>query len=293
MLTYYQVLQFAVDGHRSEDIKKAWACTTTSMASGSIIHAPVLQRKAEARTTLINQAYQTLNDPTSRQRYDATTSSTLVCRDTTASPHSSAAPDNIRTPPTGAAQIAERTTWDRISHHAVSKESAGAGEDSGAGDSHSRRQPRTHAHIFSGLTRIAGTTRQTLQAGDYAIAEAPDIFRVERKRAEELNTIFSNPSENRQRFMRELEPLLKIPHRFLVIEGALFQRLASGRLGQYHKNGLQDFLDALTARYGLQIIYTENRDEAEERVANLATLHYAYHYAEQEGLGRYLAENDV
>ncbi|MEY4529258.1 MAG: hypothetical protein RL768_2977, partial [Nitrospirota bacterium] len=83
------------------------------------------------------------------------------------------------------------------------------------------------------------------------------------------------------------------PYRFLVIEGALFQRLASGRLGQYHKTGLQDFLDALTVRYGLQIIYADTRDEAEERVANLATLHYAYYYAEQEGLGRYLAENDL
>ena len=53
-----------------------------------------------------------------------------------------------------------------------------------------------------------------------------------------------------------------------------------------------DFLDAITARYGMHIIYTDSRDEAEERIANLASLHYAYHYAEEEGLGRYLAEGD-
>ena len=77
------------------------------------------------------------------------------------------------------------------------------------------------------------------------------------------------------------------------VEGAIQARLAGGRLGQYHKNGLMDFLDAITARYGMHIIYTDSRDEAEERIANLASLHYAYRYAEEEGLGRYLLEGDL
>ena len=146
---------------------------------------------------------------------------------------------------------------------------------------------------FKGLVRIAGTITQTLPAGDYAIAEAPAIFCVERRRVEEFDTIFSNPSDNRPRFLRELEPLLACPHRFLVIEGAIQYNSGGGRLGQYHRNGMVDFLDALTARFGLQIIYSESRDEAEERVANLAALHYAYHLAEQQGLGRCLTENDA
>jgi hypothetical protein len=49
----------------------------------------------------------------------------------------------------------------------------------------------------------------------------------------------------------------------------------------------------MTARYGIQIIRAETREEAEERVANLASLHYAYFYAEQQGLGRYLNQNDL
>lgn len=153
-----------------------------------------------------------------------------------------------------------------------------------------------HEHLpyeFKGLVRIAGTKRQALPAGDYAIAEAPEVFCVERRRVEEINTIFSNPSDNRPRFLRELEPLLAVPHRFLVIEGTIQYHTGGGRLGQYHKNGMVDFLDALTARYGLQIIYADSREEAEERVANLAALHYAYHLAEQQGLGRCLTENDA
>jgi hypothetical protein len=56
---------------------------------------------------------------------------------------------------------------------------------------------------------------------------------------------------------------------------------------------LIDFLDALTARYGIQIIHTDSREEAEERVANLAALHYAYYFAEQLGFGRCLKEDDL
>jgi ERCC4-type nuclease len=146
---------------------------------------------------------------------------------------------------------------------------------------------------FEHLTRIAGIIRQTLPAGDYAIAEAPEIFCVERRRVEEFNTIFSNPSDNRSPFLRELEALLDYPHRFLVIEGTLQSSKSGGRLGQYHKNGIMDFLDALTARFGITIIYSDTREDAEERVANLAALHYAYHFAEQQGFGRCLTEHDV
>ena len=94
-------------------------------------------------------------------------------------------------------------------------------------------------------------------------------------------------------FSIELEQLLAYPHRFLVIEGTLQSSKGGGRLGQYHKNGMMDFLDALTARYGIKIIYSDTRDEAEERVANLAALHYAYHFAEQQGFGRCLTEDDL
>jgi hypothetical protein len=94
---------------------------------------------------------------------------------------------------------------------------------------------------------------------------------------EELYRVFSNPSDNRPPFLHEMEQLLPFPSRFLVVEGTLQHRKAGGRLNQYHKIGLIDFLDALTVRYGIQIIYADTRDEAEERVANLAALHYAYY----------------
>jgi len=154
----------------------------------------------------------------------------------------------------------------------------------------------SHEHLpytFEGLVRIAGTIKQTLPAGDYAIAEAPEIFCAERRRVEEFNTIFSNPADNRTPFLQEMEALLDYPHRFLIIEGTLQYNKSGGRLGQYHRNGMMDFLDGLTARFGIKIIFSDSREEAEERVANLAAMHYAYHYAEQQGFGRCLTERDL
>ncbi|RJQ42968.1 MAG: hypothetical protein C4534_08975, partial [Gaiellales bacterium] len=148
-------------------------------------------------------------------------------------------------------------------------------------------------YTFDGFSRIAGTVTQELPAGDYAIAEAPGVFCVLRKRVEEFMTAFSNPSGNRQRFLSELNPLLDYPRRFLVIEGTLPHNKSGGLLGQYQKNGVLDFLDAITARYGIQIIYSDSREEAEERVANLAAMHYAYYFAEQQGRGRCLKDDDL
>ena len=278
---YYTVLELLPTATLA-DIKKAWHEQLQVWHPDRFNHSPALHRKAEARTQLINQAYQTLSDSTLRTRYDAATQNAP----------STTPPARPSPPPRP--QPAPRSRQDPRGPQSLMMLSR-------------QGQPKTmvpaitmlvdtHEHLpyeFQGLVRIAGTIRQTLPAGDYAIAEAPEIFCVERRRVEEFNTIFSNPSDNRPRFLRELEPLLAFPHRFLVIEGTIQFNKAGGRLGQYHKIGMMDFLDGLTARYGIKIIYSDNREEAEERVANLAALHYAYHFAEQLGFGRCLKEDDL
>jgi len=278
---YYTVLELLPTATLA-DIKKAWHEQLQVWHPDRFNHSPALHRKAEARTQLINQAYQTLSDSTLRTRYDAATQNAP----------STTPPARPSPPPRP--QPAPRSRQDPRGPQSLMMLSR-------------QGQPKTmvpaitmlvdtHEHLpyeFQGLVRIAGTIRQTLPAGDYAIAEAPEIFCVERRRVEEFNTIFSNPSDNRPRFLRELEPLLAFPHRFLVIEGTIQFNKAGGRLDQYHKNGMMDFLDGLTARYGIKIIYSDNREEAEERVANLAALHYAYHFAEQLGFGRCLSEGDL
>jgi hypothetical protein len=279
-VNYYAVLELlptATDG----DIKKAWHEQLQVWHPDRFNHSPTLLRKAEARTQLINQAYQTLSDPIARTRYDAATR--------TSSPRQPSRPSPPPRP-----QAAPRSRQDlRGPQSLITLSREGRPKIMVAAIQLLVDSNEQHPYDFRGLVRIAGTIRQALPAGDYAIAEAPELFCVERLRVEDLYTIVSNSSNGRPRFLEELERLVTFPHRFLVIEGTIQQSIAGGRLGQYHKNGLLDFLAAITARYGIQIIHADTREEAEERVANLAALHYAYFFAEREGLGRCLTENDL
>lgn len=286
---YYMLLELLPTA-TEEDIKKAWHEQLQVWHPDRFNHSPALHEKAEARSKLINQAYQTLSNPALRARYDATVQPSAPRR---SPPRPAAAPSASSEHYTAPPPRAQARREVRGPQSLIMLSRTG--------------QPMTlvpaitmlvdsHEHLpyeFEGLVRIAGMIRQTLPAGDYAIAEAPELFCVERRRVEEFNTIFSNPADNRSPFLQEIEPLLDYPHRYLVIEGTLQSIKGGGRLGQYHRNGMMDFLDALSARFGLTVIFSDSREEAEERVANLAAMHYAYHYAEQQGFGRCLTEGDL
>ena len=285
MTNYYTLLELLPTA-TAADIKKSWHEQIQVWHPDRFTHAPTLHRKAEARTQLINQAYQTLSDPIARTRYDATVQpSSSPQPSPRPSPQSYTSTPSRQQPPRSREArgpqsliILSRTGKPKVMVPAI----------------HLYVDPREHfPYDFQGFVRIAGAIRESLPAGGYAIAEVPELLCIKSIGVEELYTIFSNPSDNRLPFLHELEQFLAFPSRFLVIEGTLQHRKAGGRLNQYHKIGLIDFLDALTARYGIQIIYADTRDEAEERVANLAALHYAYYFAEQQGFGRCLTEDDL
>ena len=284
---YYTVLELLL-GATEADIKKAWHEQLQVWHPDRFTHAPTLHRKAEDRTKLINQAYQTLSDPALRARYDATVRPATASTPQTSQP-ASPSPYASTPPRQTATQSRERRgppSPIMLTRHGRGTVMVPA--------IHLYIDPREpHPYDFHGFTRIAGTMREPLTAGNYAIAEVPELLAIKCLNVEVLYTILSNPHDNRAPFLLELEQMLAYPARFLLIEGILQHKKAGGRLNQYHKNGLMDFLDALTARYGLHVIYTDTRDEAEERIANLTALHYSYHFAEQQGFGRCLTEHDV
>ena len=293
MTNYYTLLELLPTA-TDADIKKAWHEQIQVWHPDRFNHSPALHRKAEARTQLINQAYQTLSDPIARTRYDAkmqpSTSQGSPPRPSPAPSPSSESYSSTTARP----QQSPRSRHDPRGPQSLMMLSRQGQPKTMVPAIHLYIDPREHSpYDFHGFVRIAGAIRELLPAGSYAIAEAPELLCIKCIGVEELYRIYSNPSDNRLPFLHELEQLLAFPSRFLVIEGTLQHRKAGGRLNQYHKIGLIDFLDALTARYGIQIIYADTRDEAEERVANLAALHYAYYFAEQQGFGRCLTENDV
>jgi len=149
-------------------------------------------------------------------------------------------------------------------------------------------------YTFVGFTRIAGTIVQTLQTGDYAIAGAENLFRVERKRPEELFHNLSNKRvDHRSRFLREMERLSVFPHKYLVIEGTPEQIQRAGTYSGYHPSAVLGSLDAIATKFHIAIVYTDSREASEERVANLAAMAYAYHYATQMGFGACLQDGDL
>ena len=296
-LTNYYTLLELLPTATDADIKKAWHEQIQVWHPDRFNHSPTLHRKAESRTQLINQAYQTLSDPIARTRYDATiqpaTSQKQASAPRQAAASGQASESYSSTPPRP--QPAPRSHQDSRGPKSLIMMLSRLGQPKGMVPAiHLYVDPREQfPYDFQGFVRIAGTIREPLPAGGYAIAETPELLCIKRIGVEELYTIYSNPSDNRLPFLGELEQLLAFPSRVLVIEGVLQHRKAGGRLNQYHKIGLMDFLDALIARYGIQIIYADTRDEAEERIANLAALHYAYYFAEEQGFGRCLKEDEL
>jgi curved DNA-binding protein CbpA len=293
-INFYTLLELLPTATEA-DIKKAWLEQIQVWHPDRFGHAPTLHRKAEARTQLLNQAYQTLSDPIARTSYDAKNQPSESHKPS-ARPTPAATPSSgsyASTPPRP--QQTSRSSQDPRGPQSLIMLLSQQGQPKLMVPAiHLYVDPREdHPYDFHSLVRIAGTMRETLPVSGYAVAEVPELLCIKRMGIEELYTVFSNPSFNRPPFLHELEQTLAFPSRFLVIEGILQHRKAGGRLNQYHKIGLMDFLDALTARYGIQIIYADTRDEAEERIANLTAMHYAYYFAEQQGFGRFLKEDDL
>lgn len=293
-INFYTLLELLPTATEA-DIKKAWLEQIQVWHPDRFGHAPTLHRKAEARTQLLNQAYQTLSDPIARTSYDAKNQPSESHKPSARpSPTPSTSTGSYASTPPRSQQTSRSSQDPRGPQSLIMLLSQQSQPKLMVPAIHLYVDPREYQpYDFHGFIRIAGTMRETLPVSGYAVAEVPELLCIKRMGIEELYTVFSNPSFNRPPFLHELEQTLAFPSRFLIIEGILQHRKAGGRLNQYHKIGLMDFLDALTARYGIQTIYADTRDEAEERIANLASMHYAYYFAEQQGLGRCLKEDDL
>src|SRR5438309_6930970 len=243
---YYEVLELPPSASSAE-IKKAWLELVQVWHPDRFNHSPALHRKAEARTQMINQAYQTLSDPFARTRYDATTR-----KSSSAKPSRPSAPPRPQPTPRPRQEVRGPQSLIILSRPGQPKIPVPAIQMLVDTNEHS-------PYDFRRLVRIAGTIRQTLPAGDYAIAEAPGLFCVERKPVAELYASTSTSSDNLPQFLRELERILPFPNRFMMIEGRIDQAQGRGRLSESLKNGVMDFLDAVALKYGIQVILADTR----------------------------------
>src|SRR5438132_7634976 len=171
---YYAVLELSPTA-TSADIKKAWLEQVQVWHPDRFKHSSNLHRKAELRTQMINQAYQTLSDPIARTRYDATT---LKSSSSSARSRSSP-PPRPQPAPRPRRELRGPQSLIILSREGQPKIPVPPIQMLVDSNEHS-------PYDFRGLVRIAGTIRQALPAGDYAIADAPGLFCVERKSVAEL-----------------------------------------------------------------------------------------------------------
>src|SRR5437016_5360197 len=171
---YYEVLELRPSASNAE-IKKAWLELVQVWHPDRFHHSSNLHRKAQARTPTTNQAYQTLRDPFARARYDAITRKAAASKP----PSRPSPPPRPQPTPRPRQEFRGPQSLIILSRPGQPKIPVPAIQMLVDTNEHS-------PYDFRRLVRIAGTIRQTLPAGDYAIAEAPGLFCVERKSVTEL-----------------------------------------------------------------------------------------------------------
>lgn len=148
---------------------------------------------------------------------------------------------------------------------------------------------------FSRFRNWIGDERvATLATGDYSVEGMEHLLSLERK---SLSDLISTLMHNRQRFWRECERLQQFAHRAILVE-ASYSDIKSPytHLGHTtaHPNGVSGTLDALEAKFGIQVIYTSQvRELAEEKAASWLSKHFTYHWLEVNGMGRVLQDDDI
>jgi hypothetical protein len=71
----------------------------------------------------------------------------------------------------------------------------------------------------SGRLQVLGSKVQTLDTGDYSLIGYENVLRIERKAGfAELHVNLMSGSENKDRFLREMERMTQFDHRYILIE---------------------------------------------------------------------------
>jgi hypothetical protein len=155
---------------------------------------------------------------------------------------------------------------------------------------------------------IERTELRSLKTGDYSILGMENLICLERKGLADLILTLIH---NRARFLDQCERMLDYLHRAIIVEASYedlktpypdeLQLQAQSRAGikdsrlhtRAHPNGVTGTLDAVEARFGINILYTSRRRElSEERAASWLSKHFTYHWLETNGKSRVLQEGD-
>jgi ERCC4-type nuclease len=140
---------------------------------------------------------------------------------------------------------------------------------------------------------IGGTALTTLNTGDYSIQGMQDLIALERKT---LNDVVRSLMADRGRFLRMIDRMGSFKYKCLLIEASRQEVKSPYQFAdavKAHPNGVVGSLDAIAARYSIQIHYGSDRALSEEFAASWLSKCHAYEWLESNGYGRVLQEGDL
>jgi len=106
---------------------------------------------------------------------------------------------------------------------------------------------------------VIGSEINSLDAADYSIVGYEHLVRIERKNG--FQELFGNmmPKENKERFEREMEKLIDIPHKYILIETNLNKDSLGMSVPQIYKgppsNVVLKWLTSLQIQYGIHFMF--------------------------------------
>jgi ERCC4-type nuclease len=109
---------------------------------------------------------------------------------------------------------------------------------------------------FGFSSRVAGSVRKALPAGDYSVVGYETALAVERKSMDDfVNTVIHAHG----RFARELQALASYRFAWIVVEGSLDELLRGAYTSRAHPASLLGLTATIMTRYGVPVLFAHDR----------------------------------
>lgn len=139
------------------------------------------------------------------------------------------------------------------------------------------REHPGHGYIFKATATCTGTVVQKLDFGDYSLqvgdVSLEDYVIIERKKS--IEELCGNLGKNRARFIREMERMAHVHHKFIVVEdyaSSVFKR----HFSRMSSSSVLGSIVSLMMKYNVQIIFAGNEKFARMIVYKILTKAHDY-----------------
>jgi DNA excision repair protein ERCC-4 len=137
---------------------------------------------------------------------------------------------------------------------------------------------------------FAGVERAKLRAGDYSVKGLEHRLAIERKSLADLvNSVIGD----RTRFLAQCKCLAALERKLIVVEAGLTQVKSPYPESQAHPNAVVGTLVALQERWGIQVIWCDTPELAEETAAHILSKQYTLQWLKGNKLPRHFVDGDV